>query len=108
MSLTPAGAQKLILGGAGLQMSASAVFASGQFSVAGGGPGSEVVTSVGLWTSSDPMVATVSSGINADLNTGGGNFGSGGGLITAVGIGNCTITFYFGQVSASITVTVLP
>jgi hypothetical protein len=108
LTVTPSGAQQLALGGVALQVSASAVFVTGPFSVAGGGPGSEVVTSVGLWTSSDPMVATVTSGTGANLNSGGGNFGTGGGLITAVGLGNCTITFVFGQFSCSLTVTVLP
>jgi hypothetical protein len=102
LTLSPAGPQKLTVGAA-LNITATAVFVTGPFA-APSGPGHENVTAVGLWSSSDTEVATVSNGSGANLSE--SNFGTGGGLITAVGPGVCTITFYFGQVSCSITVTV--
>jgi hypothetical protein len=96
-------------------MTAAAVFSTGPFSLAGGGPASENVTAVGLWESSDPTVATVTNGTGADISyptdPSGGflfvpNWGTGGGLVNAVGRGNCTITFFCGQVSGSFTVSV--
>lgn len=103
LTLTPPGPLKLSLGGS-QNMTAQAQFSSGPYSVAGGGPGLETVTSVGLWSTSDPAVATVSNGTGGQVAT--GNWGTGGGLITAQGRGNCTITFFFGTVSGSITVSV--
>jgi hypothetical protein len=103
LTLTPSGAQKISLTGS-LQMTAVAQFSSGPYSVAGGGLGFETVTSAGLWSTSDPSVATVSNGTGADIPA--GIFGTGGGLITACGRGNCTITFFFGTVSGSLTVSV--
>jgi hypothetical protein len=103
LTLTPSGAQKLSLTGS-LQMTAVAQFSSGPYSVAGGGPGVETVTSAGLWTTSDPLVATVTNGTLAWVPE--GSWGVGGGLISARGRGNCTITFFFGMVSGSLTVSV--
>jgi hypothetical protein len=110
LTITPAGAQKLTVGGS-VQMTAVAVYSSGPFSVAGGGPGNETVTAAGLWSTSDPSVATVSNGTGSNLGSpligfGDINWGTGGGLITARGRGNCTITFLFGEVSGSLTVSV--
>jgi hypothetical protein len=101
--LTPSGPVKLKVG-ASIQIAASAQFASGPFSVAAGGPGYEPATSGGLWSTSDPFVATVTNGTGANIQY--GVWGTGGGLITAVGRGNCTITFFFGTVSGSLTVSV--
>jgi hypothetical protein len=103
LTISPAGTQKLSVSGS-VQMAAQAQFSSGPYSVAGGGPGTETVTSAGLWSTSDPGVATVTNGTGADLNE--GNFGTGGGLVSAKGRGNCTITFIFGEVSGSFTVSV--
>jgi hypothetical protein len=98
LTITPAGAQKLSLSGS-LQMTATAQFSSGN--LIGETPN---VTGAGLWSTSDPTVAVVSNGTGSDVPV--NNFGTGGGLITAKGRGNCTITFFFGQVSGSLTVSV--
>lgn len=105
LTLTPAGPVKLTLGGS-LQMTAVALFSSGPISVEGGGPGSLNVTSGGLWSTSDPTVATVTVGSGANYLFYVLSPGTGGGLITARGRGNCTITFLFGTVSGSLTVSV--
>jgi len=106
LQMTPPGPVKLGIGGS-LQMEVQAQFSSGPLSVAGGGPGWVAVTSGGIWSTSDPFVATVSQGVNGDFN---GilsyNPGTGGGLITATGRGNCTISFLFGAVSGSLTISV--
>ena len=98
VTLSPTGTQKLSLSGS-LQMTATAQFSSGLF--LGTSPN---VTSAGTWATSDPLVATVSNGTGADVPE--YNLGTGGGLITARGRGNCTITFVFGGLSGSITVSV--
>lgn len=102
LTIAPSGAQKLRPGGA-LQVAATAQFVTGPFA---DGRGLHDVTALGLWSSSDTAVATVTNGYGGDITGGGGNFGTGGGLITAHGPGNCTITFFFGQVSCSLTVSV--
>jgi hypothetical protein len=104
LTLSPVGPIKLSLSGtATQQMAASAFFITGPYRNS-----SQLVVSAGLWSSSDTGVAVVNNGHGANASGGSGNWGTGGGLITATGPGNCTITFFFGQVSASITVTVLP
>lgn len=107
LTIAPAGPQILSLSGtaypATLQMSASAYFVSGPYI-----NDSEPVVSAGLWSSADTGVAIVTNGYGADGVEGTGHWGTGGGLITPTGLGNCTITFFFGTVSCSITVTVLP
>lgn len=103
LTLTPSGPVKLTLGGS-MNISASAQFSSGRWCVAAGGPGFETVTGASLWSTSDPAVATVTNGTGADVDA--GNFGTGGGLVTAVGRGNCTITCFFGTVSGSLTASV--
>jgi hypothetical protein len=85
------------------QVNGSAFFVSGPYQQT-----SQPVTAAGLWSSSDTGVAIVTNGTGADASGGSGNWGHGGGLITGTGPGNCTITFFFGTVSCSITVTVLP
>jgi hypothetical protein len=107
LTIAPAGAQ-IMAAGLTLQMQATAYFVSGPFATSNPATSTRQVTSVGLWSSSDTGVATVSNGYGANITNGGNNFGTGGGLITGVGPGNCTITFFFGTVSCSITVTVTP
>lgn len=98
LTISPSGAQKLNVTYS-VQMTAYAQFSAGPYTGL-----SENVTSAGLWSTSNPLVATVSNGSGADVLT--GNWGTGGGLITAQGRGNCTITFVFGTVSGSLTVSV--
>lgn len=71
----------------------------------GGDPGTETVTSAGLWASSDTNICTVNNGTGSDITQ--GNYGTGGGIITAVGPGIATVTFIFGTVSASLTVIIV-
>lgn len=105
LTISPAGPQVLTLGvSPPLQMIGTAFFVTGPYS---GGSGFQTVTPAGLWSSSDTSVAVVSNGSGASPSGGSGNWGVGGGLITPVGPGNCTITFFFGSVSCSITVTVI-
>jgi hypothetical protein len=106
LTISPAGAQVMTLGTtAPLQMTGTAFFITGQWS---GGNGLQNVTSAGLWSTSDPSVATVTNGSGANAGpNGNGSWGRGGGLITPIGPGNCTITFFFGTVSCSITVMVI-
>jgi len=100
LTVSPPGPLRLAVG-ATKQESGSAFFVSGPYQLT-----NQPVTSAGLWSSSDTGVATVSNGSGANAQNGSGNWGTGGGLITAVGVGNCTVTFFFGTVSCSITVTV--
>jgi hypothetical protein len=103
LTISPAGAQVIAVGQV-LTMVGSAVFVAGPFYTGDPASSTRVVTSVGLWSSSDTSVATVTNGSGANLANGG--FGTGGGIITGIGPGNCTITFFFGTVSCSITVSV--
>jgi hypothetical protein len=100
VSVTPGGPQKLALGGS-LNLIGSAIFATGPYA-----NHTENVTSVGSWSSSDTNVAIVTNGIGGNILSGRGNWGTGGGLVLATGPGNCTITFFFGQQSVSLTVSV--
>jgi hypothetical protein len=100
VTVAPPGPLTLTLGTTA-QETGSAFFISGQYWNT-----TQNVTSVGLWSSSDTGVAIVSNGHGANLLN--KNFGVGGGLITPVGVGNCTITFCFGSASCSLTITVLP
>ena len=100
VTVAPPGPLLLSLGSPVLQVLGSAFFISGQYWNT-----TQNVTSVGLWSSSDTGVAVVSNGHGANLLN--RNFGVGGGLITATGVGNCTITFNFGSASCSLTVTVV-
>jgi hypothetical protein len=102
LTIAPPGPLQVVLG-VPAQVTASAFFVSGPYLLT-----SQTVTSAGLWSSSDTGVAIVSNGHGANASNGSGNWGTGGGLITPTGIGNCTITFFFGTASASLTVTVLP
>jgi len=106
LTIAPAGPQVLDNGTSPpLQMTGTAYFVTGPWA---SGSGLVNVTSAGLWSSSDTSVAAVTNGAGANAGPGGnGSWGHGGGLITAVGPGNCTITFFFGTVSCSITVTVI-
>jgi hypothetical protein len=101
--ISPAGPQQLVIG-LTLQMKGVALFVAGPYANAAG-TGFQTVTSAGLWSSSDTSVATVTNGSGGNPSAGGGNWGTGGGLVTAVGPGNCTITFFFGSVSCSFTFT---
>jgi hypothetical protein len=101
LTVSPPGPLVLLVGGQ-QQEAGSAFFVSGPYQLT-----NQPVTSAGLWSSSDTGVAIVTNGSGANPRGGSGNWGAGGGLITAVGKGNCTITFFFGTVSCSLTVTVL-
>jgi hypothetical protein len=100
ITMVPTGPVKLEVSGTSTQaMAASAYFQTGPHAGT-----VQVVTHAGLWSSSDNNVATVTNGTGAS----GGLGGSGGGLITAIGPGNCTITFFYGNASYSFTVQVTP
>jgi hypothetical protein len=98
VTVSPVGPLNILLG-LTQQMIGNAYFVAGQFYNT-----IQNMTSVGLWSSSDTGVAIVNNGNGANLDN--KNFGTGGGLITAVGLGNCTITFNCGAASCSITVSV--
>ena len=102
VTISPAGPIVLALppgGGGTLQIVGNAFFNSGQFYNQ-----TKNVTALGLWSSSDTGVAIVSNGTGGSLHF--GNFGVGGGVITPVGHGVCTITFNFAMASCSLTVSV--
>ena len=103
LSLSVSGPQKLTLTGPSSTLS---VIANAQFVTGPYAPNIKNVTAVGLWSSSDTNVATVTNGHGANILSGAGNFGTGGGLIQSVAPGNCTITFFFGTASISLTVSV--
>jgi hypothetical protein len=104
-AIGPVGTQVIAIGQV-ISVVGTAYFVSGPFASTNPDASTRVVTSVGLWSSSDTSVANVTNGSGANLSDGGDNFGTGGGVVTGVGPGNCTITFFFGTVSCSLTVSV--
>jgi hypothetical protein len=109
LTLAPAGPQILAVGDAALQVTGTAYFITGPYASSNPNQSTQNVSAAGLWSSSDTSVATVTNGSGANAGpNGNGSWGRGGGLITPVGPGNCTITFFFGTVSCSMTVSVTP
>jgi trimeric autotransporter adhesin len=89
LTITPSTLSELLVG-ATQQLQANAVFSNGN---------TQVVTTQTTWTSTDPTVASVSS-------AGGGGFGRGAGLVTAIGAGKTTINAVYNNLNATISLSV--